>query len=416
MCKLLLMTGITESILAREFMKRMAIPMSKGNQHGIGYTAVKPDGSMFSERWLNNPSFMEYDSVMTPAIAKKLEKFEARLPYGALLKNYDSMGDVNFDDIRSVTMHTRFATCGREFTNTHPFIDRDVSLVHNGVIRNAFSTTYQAGLDVNKISTCDSEAALQTYLTQGVKDETSKAKAWLDLLSGSWAFGILSRNSIGNRILDVVRGSSSLYYMEVEGLGSVFATDKDDVLNVCKELNLQVALAPSMLGINTMFRFDAVTGELLETIDVKPTYVPSVTYGKSYDYYQYGRAGGTSNTASTPKVSSNILPMSQKDKEYNDQILGVDAERLIEFEDFAKPDGSWDFRKVISYTRNSNEPLIDRLDLFDKAYNRTLVSDFESLSVFMQDMVEDCDIMSGFKEARLLIVTMIEEREKKSKG
>ena len=407
MCKLLLMTGIQESLVAREFMKLLAVSMSKGNAHGIGYTAVKPDGNMFSERWLNNASFMSYNTIMTPEIAKALEPFADRLPSGSLLKNYDTTGDIDFSDIRTVTMHTRWATCGREFKNTHPFIDQDVSLVHNGVIRNA------EYLNVNKISTCDSEAALQTYINKGVRNDTTKAKEWLNLLSGSWAFGILSRNNVGNRILDVVKGSSSLYSMQVEGLGLIFATDKDDVLEACKTLGLQVIVAPSTLEQNTMFRFDATTGEQLETIDVKPlAVVYSNSYGRGADYYQYGRTIGNTSTTSSQSSSGNVIPMSQKDKEYNAQLLGEEINRLMELEDFLDAKGRIDHRVVMSYTRNSSEPLIDRLDIFDKVYNRTLVSDFESLPVFLQDAVEDCDMMQGFKEARFLILELIAERSK----
>jgi hypothetical protein len=73
------MTGITESIVAAEFMKRIAIPMSKFNKDGIGYTAVKPDGSMFSQRWHKNKMFMETKDVMTPALAEQLAPYASRL-------------------------------------------------------------------------------------------------------------------------------------------------------------------------------------------------------------------------------------------------------------------------------------------------------------------------------------------------
>ena len=183
MCKLLIMTGITEGLVAEELMKRMAKPMSERNRDGIGYTAVAGDGELFSERWLNNKQFFDVSNIMTPEIADALAPYANRLPDGALDINYSTLGNINFQDVRSVTMHTRYATCGKEFANTHPFIYEDTSLIHNGSISNAFSTQYRAGLDVNKISTCDSEAALQTYLAKGVNLDPKKAKEWLDGLS-----------------------------------------------------------------------------------------------------------------------------------------------------------------------------------------------------------------------------------------
>src|SRR5690348_3219067 len=108
MCKLLIMTGITEGRVAEEFMQRMAVPMSKTNAHGIGYSAVGPDGNLFSERWLNNDHFFSTKDVMTAELAKKLEPFSNRLPKGALEMNYSKLGNPKFDDVRSITMHTRW--------------------------------------------------------------------------------------------------------------------------------------------------------------------------------------------------------------------------------------------------------------------------------------------------------------------
>jgi hypothetical protein len=381
MCKLLLMTGITEPLVAKEFMNRISIPMSRSNRDGIGYTAVKSDGSIFSERWHNNQSFMEYDSVMTPEIAEQLQAFKTRLPYGALNTNYASYGDVDMNDMTTVTMHTRFATCGKEFLNTHPFIFNDVSLVHNGTIRNS------SVLNVNKISTCDSESALQTYINQGVSIDSSKAKTWLDLLSGSWAFGILSRGVDNKRILDVVRGTSSLFHGKVEGLGSVFVTDKEDLLSVAKDMSLNVLIEPTLLGIDTMYRFDAVSGELIETID---TEIKKWTNSYFHNQYSYGYEYGSK--------------MSKKDIDYNNDLLSSSmVESLDVFPDLTDSKGRIDFRKVKTYCNDSGETFIDRLDVFDVVFKKDLMSDYESLPSDMRDYVKEVDFLQGFKEARQLI-------------
>lgn len=404
MCKLLIMTGISESRVAKKFMEGMAVPMSKLNQHGIGYTAAKSNGDIFSERWLNNPSFMRYDSVMTPDIAKKLERFASRLPVGALDSNYSSFGEIDYDDMRTVTMHTRMATCGREFANTHPFIYNDVSLVHNGVIRNAFTSNWSKGLDVNKISTCDSEAALQTYINERVQYDSSKAKGWLDLLTGSWAFGILSRNADNLRLLDVVRGSSLLYEMEIEGLGKVFTTDKDDALLVVRDLQLSLIKEPTFVTMDSMFRFNAVTGELIEEIDVKPKVV-APTYNRNFwedRFSQTGRTGGT--RSSFPSQTSSL---SKKDQEYNKDIM-IGAMGIVEDSgpDLTNKHGGWDTNKVSRYVNNINEPLLDRLDIFDVVYDRDFADMYEDLPVELQEYVRDADIMQGFRAARTLIMEL----------
>lgn len=410
MCKLLLMTGIQDGPLAMRFMELMAKPMSITNSHGIGYTAVKPDGSIFSQRWLNNAEFFDTANIITPedleAVKLKLaelEPFRAKLPKGALDipldLNYSQYGDVDFSEIKTLTMHTRWATCGREFANTHPFIDQDVSLVHNGAIWNA------RFLDVNKISTCDSEAALQTYLTQGVQSDSSKAKQWLNILSGSWAFGVLGRNASGSRILDVVRGSSNLYYLEAGPLGKIFCTNDSDAKAVLREMNIEITKEPMLLPSDSMYRFNALTGECIEDIDVKPVY-KGYSSGKTF-----GHSGGTTTGRTSDYDQSS--GMSRKDKEYNDAIMADAMGRNSGFPDvFNSTESDWDKRKVKKYTHNSKEPLIDRLEMHDMVYNTNYADDYESLTQTLREWVKDYDERLGFKAARKEINTLIEHNMK----
>lgn len=394
MCKLLIVTGITESRVAHEFMRRMSVPMSKTNAHGIGYSAIKSNGDMFSERWLNNYSFMDYKSIMIPEVAEALLPYINRLPYGALDTNYSKYGEIDYNDMKTLTMHTRWATCGREFANTHPFIDKDTSLIHNGSIRNA------EYLKVNKISSCDSEAALQTYLEQGVARDSKSAKKWLDILSGSWAFGILSRNIDDLRILDVVRGTSSLYYMEIEGLGKVFTTDKDDAESVCKDMDLKFSMEPGYVATDSMYRFNAVTGVLLEEVDIKPKYISTGYTGNSN--WQHGRSGSSNSNPSANKSTTRTHQANQRES-----LMDDDAS---EFPSLLTKLGKWDTNKVSKYLEDTNEPLIDRLDIFDMVYDRDTLDLYESLPDSLQDWIIEADVMSGFKSARKLIVELDNKR------
>jgi len=409
------MTGITEGRVAEEFIQRMAIPMSRTNAHGIGYSAVASDGELFSERWLNNEQFFSTKDVMTPKIAKTLEAYANRLPAGALDLNYSRFGKLNFEDVRTITMHTRFATCGREFANTHPFIYEDTSLIHNGTIRNAFTSHYSTGLDVNKISTCDSEAALQTYLSQGVNLDTTKAKAWLDMLSGSWAFGILSRNAANNRVLDVVRGMSTLYYMEVDGLGKIFTTDDDDAKTVIKDMKLTFTKEPGLVKMDEMYRYDATTGEYLESVDIKPVYK---SYGSDYSKTS-GRtttAGTGAGTTTTSNSQSNKTSRFNVKKPGEALMALVDALRddpnfMASMPDIftvnsTKENLNIDFRKVTKNCGDPSYPLLDRLDIFDMVYDRQYVAMYEKLSTEVREFVRQTDAREGFKSARKLIESL----------
>lgn len=422
MCKLLIMTGITEGRVAEKFIQLMAKPMSTHNSHGIGYSAVGPDGELFSERWLNNNQFFSTKEVMTPKVAKALEAYASRLPAGALLPNYSRHGKVDFTDVRTITMHTRFATCGREFANTHPFIYNDTSLIHNGTIRNAFSTSYLTGLDVNKISTCDSEAALQTYLAQEVNLDTAKAKSWLDLLSGSWAFGILSRNEQNNRVLDVIRGSSLLYYMEIDGLGKVFTTNDDDAKAVVKEMGLKFITEPGLLKTDEMYRYDALTGEFLQSVDIKPVYK---SHGSSYTKTSGSKNSntGTSTTSTSHSNSSSRTNGNSFNPKRPGEALMAMVDALRDDPDFMShmpdiftdastpKDLKIDFRKVKKHCNDTSFPLLDRLDVFDMVFNRNYVGMYEKLSTEVREFVRQTDEREGCKSARSLIESLDKKRQ-----
>lgn len=426
MCKLLIMTGITEGLVAEEFMKRMAVPMSKTNAHGIGYTAVGPDGELFSQRWHDNDMFFDKTKVLTKdhvaEIKERLKDFEGRLNLKKMEENYSELGNIDFTNVRSVTMHTRFATCGREFANTHPFIHEDTSLIHNGSISNAFSTHYRTGLDVNKISTCDSEAALQTYLSQGVNLDTKKAKQWLDLLSGYWAFGILSRNQQGNRILDVIRGTSRLYYMEIDGLGKIFTTDDDDAKGVVKDMGLTYVKEPIFVATDEMYRYDAITGEFLDSVDIKPS------YKSSYGGYESSKSGGRRGTATANTTTSTSHTTSKSSSTTNVKRSGEALLALVDafrddpdamslmpdiFTDTSTPkDLKIDFRKVKKFGNDTRVPLLERLDIFDLVFNSEYVSMYQSLPPQLREYIRGTDGQGeGLKSVRGLINSLYEKKQ-----
>ena len=80
MCRLLMMSGITDPESAVQFMRYAKEPMSVGNNMGIGYTATKRNGEFFTERWHNNDQFFKRDVVINEDIMRQLKPFEKRLP------------------------------------------------------------------------------------------------------------------------------------------------------------------------------------------------------------------------------------------------------------------------------------------------------------------------------------------------
>ena len=350
MCKVMILKGIQDSKLALDFMKAVAPNMSVYNSDGIGYAAVNSQNKMFMEKWHNNKQFLDTDTVIDDETLKLLEPFKNRLPYLSL--NYGKYGEVTRDDLTTVTMHTRYATCGKTFENTHPFVEGDTSLIHNGVIRN------QDELNLNKNSTCDSENALQLYKNLNINLETSpdNVQEFIDQLKGYWAFAFLSPDANNRYMLDVVREGASLYWALLPELGehcAVIATTKEIIEIGVSELGLEARTEINLLSESNYHRFDAVTGEFIDNYILdksllnKPLYVPQNVYpmrshfNDDYDTDSYSSYRAKETTA-------------------------INNERT--FDDYGF-DSFFD----------TNEPLIDRLSDYDKMFNTAYLDAYEDI-------------------------------------
>lgn len=235
MCKVLIVPKINDKTRtnALKFMNAMKPLMSVGNKDGLGYAAIDSAGALFGERWLTNEdSYLEKKSVAID-LGESLRDLATTVYSKAETGAYNSFGVVNLADIAGLTMHTRFATSGKEFRNTHPFVheEHDTSLVHNGVISNTQDFKFA-------VSSCDSEALLISYVNKDVNKDVKHIQDAANMVKGYYACGVFSRDEQGERILDVFKGpDASLYGMYVQELDSlVFCTSMDDVLSACKTL------------------------------------------------------------------------------------------------------------------------------------------------------------------------------------
>ena len=291
MCKIMVLKGIENSELALKFMQAVAPEMSIGNQDGIGYSAINSQNKLFMEKWHYNSQFLNTENVLTEKVIEDLnphmEALSKYMKVPSLSVNYASYGEVTRNDLKTVTMHTRFATCGKTFENTHPFIENDISLIHNGVISNAEL------LKLNKSSTCDSENALQLYNNMGLNlqntDDITLYQDFLDQLKGYWAFAFLAKNIEGIYQLDIVREGASLYFSNLPELGpecAVLATTKDIIEKGVKELGLPKREQIFLLKEGNYHRFNALTGEIIDNFQLEDSLknATSYSYSKAYGY------------------------------------------------------------------------------------------------------------------------------------
>lgn len=380
MCRLLIMSGITNTENAVKFMQEAKHPMSVGNNMGIGFSATKGNGDFFSERWHKNDQFFNREVTLTEDIIEKLKPFQKRLPN--LDVNYSSNGEIEFSDIKSMTLHTRYATCGREFINTHPFVDGDFSLVHNGVISNARQ------LKLNKISTCDSEVALQAYKDLGVNLDPSKAQAWIDMLEGYWAFGIFSRDASGKRILDIVRNDATLYATTVEGLGIVLATTPHIITETAEKLGLETTGRPSLMTSNVMFRLDATTGNVLEKFELEDSVLNRTKSSWSYGADYTNITGKQAPVVSERKVLK--MPESKK-KEVKEPEINMEDNGLDFYED--------EFQQF----DDAGIPMEDRIMMYDDMFDDDIMQKLYRLPPAMvpdyTDNTDFYDVVEAIEEA-----------------
>jgi predicted glutamine amidotransferase len=265
MCKVMMMAGVTSDTRdnAWKFIKEMAKEMSPSNMDGLGYAALSTEGELFGERWHHNGeafNVRQGGEPLSPLDSHLIETYAGALRKERPPIRYNKFGSVNEDSLAAITLHTRMATSGKEFMNTHPFVVDGTSLIHNGVIRNADK------LEMIQ-STCDSEAILNLYVKHKVMQKPTSIQSVAKKLQGYYACGVLSHNESQGHILDVFKCSNAnLGAAFVQELNTVvFSTRVSDIKAVCTRLGFNV-LSEFVFEAETLLRIDALTGEPIETI------------------------------------------------------------------------------------------------------------------------------------------------------
>ena len=278
MCKVMFLSGINSDNreLALQFTYGMAQVMTAGNTDGLGYAAFSEDGSHFGERWHNNHEAFKTreNDVMTSFEISSIKQSKGAWSSKKRPIRYDKVGTIQLERIVAITLHTRFATSGKEFENTHPFWHNGVSLVHNGVISN----TKRIGT-IN--STCDSESILKLYTENNVRTNPRNIEKVASRLDGYYAVGVLSSDKKGHKYLDVFKEErSNLSVISTDILGDIYATREDDVRKVIEEMNkINQGNHPpvNILGVfvvnpGKLIRHDAMSGRIKLVQDFNTEY------------------------------------------------------------------------------------------------------------------------------------------------
>lgn len=282
MCKVYIQAGINDKNreLSLNLIKEMTKIMSKeiGHDDGVGYAATDKGGELFAERWLyNSEAFNTRESL------SELDKKIVNSSFGQLNKTdkYNSSGKVKLDDITAITLHIRKSTSNKGFANTHPFIEDDTSVIHNGMINNHDDIKiFRKGN-----TTCDSEVILTKYNDVKLYKDIKNVEKLTNNLRGYYTCGIFSLDNDGNRILDILKSKTGSlicgYIKELDSL--VYTSVLPHLIDACKVLNLTLE---SWYQVNelTMTRLDALSGEFLGGKDFQEQGTSKYGIGRDMNY------------------------------------------------------------------------------------------------------------------------------------
>jgi hypothetical protein len=277
----MLMAGIKEVNVdkAIAFVETIAPIISVSNSDGLGYAAVDKDGNLFGERWHKNSDAFKSIAFGDAYVSNQ---FSGAIKDTLMKGDYNSFGEVALSKMVAITLHARFATSGKQFKNTHPFLMGDTSLIHNGVISN--DTDWKSQM----ITTCDSEAILCSYTNNDVAIKPHTIEAVAGELVGYYATAVLSRDEDNNRIMDVFKGhNNNLVVAYIEELETwVMSTFERDIKAACDKLGFTMGKAFDV-NDGVLIRINPVTGE---TILMQDFHV-----GKRHEYVEpksYKKQGG----------------------------------------------------------------------------------------------------------------------------
>jgi hypothetical protein len=323
MCKILTLIGIKNSDpkQLKAFLKSAAVHLtSRGDDDGFGYAGVSEFG-LFGERWLDiEDAFKSRPSAEQDAKVM-LELGNTVVP----VDSYNSFGTVSIENANTMLLHARAATNSVSMSNTHPFVEGNTALIHNGIIT--------APTVKNESSTCDSELILRLFLKYGVTQEASMLEHALNEMNGYWACGVISLND--NRwIVDVFKDSrAELSYAEIEELGNarVYCTSAELLLSIAKSVKFKT---PRIFKVksDTHVRFDAVTGNILLTQELEST----CSIYSWHDYSEHGKKLSKPPMKNYPYTSNYPIGTDEtpdlEDDEYQASVIDTIERNLNEFD------------------------------------------------------------------------------------
>lgn len=209
MCKLFMLSNTSKlnKKQLKPFIKRMSVLMTQTERDGFGYAAFGSDG-VFGERYLNVDNIdlrgMNGKLAVGPNDADITQCPDIHNSFGAPRPTFGGL-----------VLHSRTSTNTVSLRNTHPFIDDNYAMSHNGIVDDVGEEDIEDLLETD----CDSEIILVNYSMGGI-ERVSKTVA------GYYALGMIDLKTGG--LIVVHDATSSLYAGWIDKLDSyAFGTTRE---------------------------------------------------------------------------------------------------------------------------------------------------------------------------------------------
>lgn len=384
MCKLFILSNVsklTPKQLSR-ILKSSSQIMGKTDKDGFGW-AMLNGNSFVGERCLE-PEYFEnrfFNNGTIPSQFKPIfETWEANA-FGKLPRAAEYSG--------GLIVHARISTNTISLTNTHPFVNSDYALVHNGIVDNV-------GPAYEQRTTCDSEHALEHLTTGGIDSMVGG-------ISGYYAVGALNRKT-GELLVvkDNIANLNACYVPSIDSMA--FGTNADQLHQVLKSAELSHTKIKAVKD-NVALVFNR-KGELVSQSEIIPTQAPkawnqrdyerSMGYTSKYDTDLYEKYGDDYETRFhyADRGAKNVVPMHP-----SETMPLNDAERAIRAADDGAPITECDFIDAqgypVPYYRLDSEFIFCTMD-----GTQMSAEEFLELNEADQELVEVLERRTGEPVAR----------------
>jgi predicted glutamine amidotransferase len=279
MCKLFIATGSLTKQQTLKLIEKTASIFSQSQKDGFGFT-VYGNNTTATGHYLEPSNYPGFSVTLPEWIDCN------RIETGSIPTN-----------VTALVCHGRTATSRVVLANVHPFLSKDISLSHNGVL-----SWIGKGPEPKATNHCDSEQFLNWFNSQKAPFENTKSN-W----SGYGVFGIINSK---RKTLTVAKcGNGRLSYCSNNSGVHMWSTESRDLESIARTLS-DSATKPLSMRPNTVCQFN-IQGKKPRLLSVNNWQGFGSVHTKSADWFK--SMGQTTTTGRQLSYRKDVWPIDASD-------------------------------------------------------------------------------------------------------